>query len=194
MCVTNSSLLIASTCASLIRSGPGAPFLALRSTLVASGAVTTSNRTSFNGYALGGVLESSNEGDSNRDFQNGTSLSMGRLLESSPQVPRMTSFAVSDWRSRQFRVSCSLCLLFTDLPAYFFLGLSCFLSIPALNLFRSHSTGPRGAVFDTELEFREPCSILSWDYSLVMLALRSRQESFGFRISNATQTIAHRDG
>ena len=84
ICVTRSVLLIACTCASLILSGPGAPFLALRSTLVASDSVTISNRSSFSGYAIAGVLLSSSEGGSDKVFQNGITLSRGRLLDSSP--------------------------------------------------------------------------------------------------------------
>ena len=124
ICVTRSVLLIACTCASLILSGPGAPFLALRSTLVASDSVTISNRSSFSGYAIAGVLLSSSEGGSDKVFQNGITLSRGRLLDSSPHVPRMTSLAVSDWRSRQSPWSLAYlsrfaCLLLIFLPSSF---------------------------------------------------------------------------
>ena len=124
ICVTKSVLSMASTCASFILSGPGAPFLAFRSILVALDSVTTSIRSSLRGYALAGVRLSYSEGDSNKLFQIGNSWSNGRLLDSLPHVPRMTSLAVSNWRSLQSPWSLAYlsrlaCLLLIFLPSFF---------------------------------------------------------------------------
>ena len=191
ICVTRSVLLIACTCASLILSGPGAPFLALHSTLVALDSVTTSNRSSFSGYAIAGVLLSSSEGGSDKVFQNGITLSRGRLLDSSAHVPRMTTLAVSDWRSRQSPWSLAYlsrfaCLLLIFLP-------SSFLVWAAFCPFRLFTFLARNLRALGALCFIRSSSLVSQAlYSSETVG--SLQKRFGLRISNATQLVAHCGG
>ena len=191
ICVTRSVLLIACTCASLILSGPGAPFLALHSTLVALDSVTTSNRSSFSGYAIAGVLLSSSEGGSDKVFQNGITLSRGRLLDSSAHVPRMTTLAVSDWRSRQSPWSLAYlsrfaCLLLIFLP-------SSFLVWAAFCPFRLFTFLARNLQALGALCFIRSSSFVSQAlYSSETVG--SLQKRFRLRISNATQLVAHCGG
>ena len=174
--VVRSSRLMVSTCDNLMRSGPGAPFFALRRMRVTSDVVTTFNRSSFNWYALGGVLESATEGDSSSSFQKGMSWSIGRLLVLSFQVPRIISFAVSDCRSPQslwsfayfsrfacllLAVSLSSFLDWAALCPFWLLTLFArnFLALGALCLmrssnFESHSTYS----FETMVSHWRPCA------------------------------------